>query len=75
MVIFLFLYQWGGGVLMVVAFLIGLPDSFSATKELVAWVSPFGTQPIHVAFWLLGMGAIYTTIVQGIRIRRLGKQP
>lgn len=59
---------------MFAAFLIGISDSFSATKELVAWASPFGTQPIHVAFGLLGAGAIYTTIVQGTRIRRLERK-
>jgi len=55
---------------MVAAFLIGIPDSFSATRELVSWVSPYGMQPIHLAFWLLGIGAIYTTIIQAIRIKR-----
>jgi hypothetical protein len=61
---------------MVAAFLIGIPDSFTAFRELVAWVSPFGMQSIHVAFWLLGVGAIYTTIIQGIRIRQLeGRLP
>ena len=56
---------------MIAAFLIGIPDSFAATKELVSWVSPLGFQPIHVAFSLLGVGAIYTTIIQGIRHRKL----
>jgi len=66
-----FLYQWGGGLVMAIAFLIGIPGSFSATRELVSWVSSYGVQPIHLAFWLLGTGAIYTTIIQGIRIKRL----
>jgi hypothetical protein len=65
-----FLYQWGGSIVMVAAFLIGIPDSFSASREFVAWASPLGMQPIHLAFWLLGIGAIYTTIVQGLRIKR-----
>ncbi|MBI4186353.1 MAG: hypothetical protein HY530_02460 [Chloroflexi bacterium] len=55
---------------MVAAFVIGILASFSATRDLVAWASPVGIQPIHIAFWLLGVGAIYTTIMQGLRIRR-----
>ncbi len=68
-----FIYQWGGGILMLAAFLIGIPDSFSATRDVVAWARPLGMQPIHLAFWLLGVGAIYTAIIQGIRIRQFEK--
>jgi len=63
--------QWGGGVMMTAAFLIGILGSFSATREFVSWASPWGVQPIHFAFWLLGVGSIYTAITQGIRIRKL----
>ncbi len=58
---------------MVVAIgvLIGLPDSFIATKEFVSWVSPWGAEPIHVAFWLLVIGSIYTCVTQGIKMKRL----
>jgi hypothetical protein len=65
-----FLKNWAGGVVMAAAFAIGIPDSITATKELVSWVSPWGTQPIHVAFWLLLIGSVYTTITQGIRVKR-----
>jgi len=58
---------------MVAAFLIGIPDSFSATRDFVTWASPYGIQPIHLAFWLLGVGATYTAIIQGIRIRQFEK--
>ena len=71
-----FLYQWGGRLVMAAAFLIGIPDSFSATKDLVAWAKPYGMQPIHLAFLLLGIGAIYTTITQGLRNKSLeSKRP
>jgi len=66
-----FIYHWGGGVVMIAAFLIGVPDSFTATQDFVSWASPWGIQPLHFAFWLLVIGAIYTTIVQGIRAKRL----
>ncbi len=56
---------------MVAALLIGVPDSFNATRDFVSWASPWGIQPLHLAFWLLGAGAIYTTIVQGIKTKRL----
>ena len=57
--------------MMVAAFLIGIPDSFMASKEFVAWASPWGVQPIHFAFWLLGIGVIYTWIFYGIKVRKL----
>ena len=58
-------------MMMVAAFLIGIPASFTATRDFISWASPWGVQPIHLAFWLLGIGAVYTTIVQGIRIKGL----
>ncbi len=56
---------------MIAALLIGVPDSLTATQDFVSWASPWGIQPLHFAFWLLGIGAICTTIVQGIRAKRL----
>ncbi|UCB43970.1 MAG: hypothetical protein JSV77_04855 [Dehalococcoidales bacterium] len=66
-----FIYHWAGGVIIVAALLIGVLDSISTTKNIVEWVSPFGIQPLHFAFWALSFGAIYTAIVQGIQINRL----
>ena len=58
---------------MVAAFLIGIPSSFTTSGELVSWARPWGVQPIHLAFWLLAIGAIYTAITQAIRINRFEK--
>ncbi len=58
---------------MVAAFLIGIPDTFSVARQFVAWASPFGIQPIHLAFWLLGVGAVYTSIIQSIHIKQFEK--
>ncbi len=55
---------------MIASFLIGVPDSFNASKDIVSWASPFGMQPIHFSFVLLSIGSIYTAIIQAVRIRR-----
>ena len=61
---------------MVASFVYGVLASIPATKEVITDLSPYDIQPIHLAFWVIGIAAIYTTIVQGIRIRRLeGAKP
>ncbi len=39
---------------------IGVLDAPDATRGIVAWVSPTGAEPIHVSFWLLAFGVMWT---------------
>ena len=67
-------WNWGGGVVGAASLVLGGLSSPEATRDVVAWASPWGIEPLHLAFWLLAFGAVWTAVAQAVTNRRLDQR-
>ena len=56
---------------MAVAAVVGGLSTIAGTREFVSWASPYGVEPIHLAFWVFAVGSVYTVAGLYLRVRRL----